>query len=164
MAKVAAPFLVAAFTTVSTFAADTDLSVGKYTITPGGAIDFTPNIPLDVTADPQQIVDLVNQKKIPQAQVLFDVLSWKAFLAANWPTPEKGKPAPSLSDNTSWRAWLRKNAADSVDYAADGSDPIPAIIHSLSQIHLGFKALPRFIRLSTADSAWTQQAVMQESS
>ena len=105
LAKVAAPFLVAALTTVSTFAADTDLSVGKDISVPSTTIDFTPNIPLDVTSNPQQIVDLVNHGKIPQAQVLFDVLSWKAFLAANWPTPEKGKPASSLSDNTSWRAW-----------------------------------------------------------
>ncbi|MGY4607014.1 D-aspartate ligase [Bradyrhizobium sp. USDA 4474] len=90
--------------------------------------------------------------------VFCDRFALRAFLFAQAITSRM-----SREDRAYWRAWLRMNAADSVDCAADGSDPIPAIIHSLSQIHLGFKALPRFIGLSRADSAWTQQAVMQES-
>jgi hypothetical protein len=61
-----------------------------------------------------------------------------------------------------WRAWLKKHAANAVDYAADGSDPVPGIIHSLAQIYLGVKALPRFMGLTALDSAWTRQPVIQE--
>ena len=68
----------------------------------------------------------------------------------------------SHKDRTYWRAWLRKHAADTVDFAADGSDPIPWVIHALSEIYLDVKALPQFMRSTALDSALTPQPVIQE--
>jgi D-aspartate ligase len=68
----------------------------------------------------------------------------------------------SHKDRAYWRAWIRKHAADAVDLAADGSDPIPWVVHTLSEIYLGLKALPRFMRSTAPDSALTPQPVIQE--
>jgi D-aspartate ligase len=58
----------------------------------------------------------------------------------------------SLEDRAHWRAWLKKNATRAVDVAADSGDPMPGFVHALSEIYLGLKALPRFLR-STAPAA-----------
>ncbi|MCP3460011.1 ATP-grasp domain-containing protein [Bradyrhizobium sp. CCGUVB23] len=89
--------------------------------------------------------------------VFCDSFALRAFLFAQALTRRM-----SPKDRAYWRAWLRKHADDAVDYAADGNDSIPGIIHSLSQLHLGVKALPRFMRLSALDAAWTPRAVIQE--
>jgi D-aspartate ligase len=52
----------------------------------------------------------------------------------------------SPQDNAYWRAWANRNAASAVDAAADSTDRIPGIIHTLSEISLGLKAVPRFLR------------------
>jgi D-aspartate ligase len=52
----------------------------------------------------------------------------------------------SPEDSAYWRAWTKKNAAHAVDFAADDSDPMPGIVHALSEIYLGLKAVPRFLR------------------
>ena len=116
---------------------------------------------LDAAGDTTSLREAVRKAQVQESEriVFCDRFSLRAFLFAQTITRRM-----SHKDRAHWRAWLRKNAAHGIDYAADGSDPIPAIIHSLSQIHLGVKALPRFIRLSALDTAWTQQAVMQESS
>ena len=45
-----------------------------------------------------------------------------------------------------WRAWRRRNKDHTVDFVFDMHDPMPTVIHTLSEIYLGCKALPRFIR------------------
>jgi D-aspartate ligase len=52
----------------------------------------------------------------------------------------------SPQDRLYWRSWAKQNAAYAVDAAADASDPMPAIVHALSEIYLGLSALPRFWR------------------
>jgi D-aspartate ligase len=52
----------------------------------------------------------------------------------------------SQKDRAYWRAWLELHATHAVDFAADDSDPIPGIVHALSEIYLGLKAFPRFMR------------------
>jgi len=52
----------------------------------------------------------------------------------------------SREDRAYWRAWTKDNSGHSVDFAADGTDPRPGIIHALSEIHLGLRAFPRFLR------------------
>jgi D-aspartate ligase len=47
-----------------------------------------------------------------------------------------------------WRGWMKQDAADVVDVAKDANDPKPAIIHALSEIYLGLKAIPKFLRLT----------------
>jgi predicted ATP-grasp superfamily ATP-dependent carboligase len=62
-----------------------------------------------------------------------------------------------------WRSWIKKHADHSVDFAADSKDPRPAFIHVLSEIQLGLKAFPRFLRsmprLSPVMSPATTKAV-----
>jgi predicted ATP-grasp superfamily ATP-dependent carboligase len=45
-----------------------------------------------------------------------------------------------------WRAWQRLNKDHTVDFAFDVHDPMPTVIHALSEIYLGCRALPRFMR------------------
>jgi predicted ATP-grasp superfamily ATP-dependent carboligase len=45
-----------------------------------------------------------------------------------------------------WRAWKRRNKGHAVDFVFDIHDPMPTVIHALSEIYLGCKALPRFMR------------------
>ena len=45
-----------------------------------------------------------------------------------------------------WRSWTKTNANNAIDAAADISDPIPGMIHAMSEICLGLKAFPRFLR------------------
>jgi D-aspartate ligase len=49
------------------------------------------------------------------------------------------------SDRTRWSSWVKQHAAHCVDVAIDSSDPLPGIVHALSEIYLGLKALPRFV-------------------
>jgi predicted ATP-grasp superfamily ATP-dependent carboligase len=61
----------------------------------------------------------------------------------------------SGADRAYWRAWIKKNAARAVDVAADPSDPAPGIVHALSEIQLGLKAIPRFLRSPSPMAAVT---------
>jgi D-aspartate ligase len=52
----------------------------------------------------------------------------------------------SPTDRTYWIGWRTRNAGCTIDIAADKKDPIPGIIHVLSEIYEGLKVLPRFLR------------------
>lgn len=58
----------------------------------------------------------------------------------------------SRQDRSYWRDWVKQHKATAVDAAVDKSDPLPSIIHALSEIHLGVMALPTFLR-ATAQNA-----------
>jgi D-aspartate ligase len=45
-----------------------------------------------------------------------------------------------------WRTWLMQHAANAVDFAADRNDPVPWLVHVVSEVFLGVKAFPRFLR------------------
>jgi predicted ATP-grasp superfamily ATP-dependent carboligase len=49
-------------------------------------------------------------------------------------------------DRQYWLGWTKRNVTHAVDVAADHSDPIPGIIHALSETYLGLKAIPRFMQ------------------
>jgi D-aspartate ligase len=49
---------------------------------------------------------------------------------------------------TRWRRWLRSHALHCVDVAAASGDPLPRIVHVLSEILLGLRAFRRFLRLT----------------
>lgn len=51
-----------------------------------------------------------------------------------------------LKDLAYWRSWAKHNRAHMVRFAFDRSDPLPGIIHVLSELYLGFRAAPRFVR------------------
>jgi predicted ATP-grasp superfamily ATP-dependent carboligase len=50
------------------------------------------------------------------------------------------------ADRAYWRAWTRRHAAHCADVAFDYADPLPAVVHAFSEISLGIKSLPRFVR------------------
>jgi D-aspartate ligase len=52
----------------------------------------------------------------------------------------------SPKDYAYWRAWMKQHAPHTVDFAADDSDPMPGVVHALSELYLGIKSFPRFLR------------------
>jgi len=75
--------------------------------------------------------------------VFYDGFTLRAILAARMLTGRI-----SRKELKYWRAWTKQSAARAVDVANDPNDPMPAIIHALSEIYLGLKAFPRFLRLT----------------
>jgi D-aspartate ligase len=61
-----------------------------------------------------------------------------------------------------WRAWMKRHAAHAVDLAADDSDPMPGVIHALSEIYLGLKSFPRFLRLTPRASPLAPHVLTKE--
>jgi predicted ATP-grasp superfamily ATP-dependent carboligase len=47
-----------------------------------------------------------------------------------------------------WRSWLQVNSAHCVDVAAADGDPLPRLIHIISEIFMGVRAVRRFLRLT----------------
>lgn len=54
----------------------------------------------------------------------------------------------SREELTRWRRWLRHHASNCVDVAAASGDPLPRIVHVISEILLGLLAFRRFLRLT----------------
>jgi D-aspartate ligase len=63
-----------------------------------------------------------------------------------------------------WRNWLKRHSGHAVDFAADESDPVPEIIHVLSEIYLGIKSFPRFLRSTPRASVQTLHLLGKEPS
>ena len=82
------------------------------------------NLPYDV--DVAVLSRLDRDKQIPEAQRLFDIFAWQAFIALNWPSLPDGKPdnAKNMGDNKAPRVWMSWRTNDSV-YKPDGSRPDP---------------------------------------
>lgn len=68
----------------------------------------------------------VADDNVPAAQRWFDIFSWQAFLALNWPALPSGEPdnAKNLTDTTTPRVWEYYVDAGQV-YRKDGAPPIP---------------------------------------
>jgi len=66
---------------------------------------LSPTTPYDVNFDLEK--KLLAEKKIDEAQRLFDILGWQMFISLNWPRNEKGEPRSNISDtgNTIWDSW-----------------------------------------------------------
>jgi hypothetical protein len=47
-----------------------------------------------------------------------------------------------------WRNWIKRHASHAADFALDPHDRTPGVIHALSEICLGLKAFPKFLRLT----------------
>ena len=73
--------------------------------------------------------------------VFFDRFTLRALLLAQAVTLRT-----SRKELAYWRSWTKRNAAVAVDFAADRADWKPGIAHALSEIYLGVKAFPRFLR------------------
>jgi D-aspartate ligase len=56
-----------------------------------------------------------------------------------------------------WRGWMKQHADHAVDFAADRSDLVPGIVHAFSEVYLGLKSLPRFMRARPRTTSSTQR-------
>ena len=73
--------------------------------------------------------------------VFYDRFTLRAILAAKTLTGRI-----TLKERASWRAWKKQHTNQSVDFAADNEDRMPGIIHAFSEIYLGVRSFPRFLR------------------
>ena len=81
------------------------------------------------------------QQDVADSAVFYDSFTFHAILLAQVVTSRM-----SRRDCNYWREWMKKNARYAVDAAADRSDPMPGIVHAFSEIYLGVRAIPRFLR------------------
>jgi len=70
----------------------------------------------------------------------------------------------SPGDRVYWRNWIRRHADHTVDFVADEGDRIPEFIHVLSEIYLGLKSFPRFLRATPRASTQTSHLLTKEPS
>lgn len=59
----------------------------------------------------------------------------------------------STQELAQWRRWIRGHAGHTVDAAIDPADRVPAVVHALSELWLGLRAVPKFLRLTPRVSA-----------
>lgn len=85
---------------------------------------LSPQLPYDVDVAALRRLDRFEQ--IPEAQRLFDIFAWRAFVALSWPARADGSPdtSKSLADATSPRVWMGWRGNDTV-FLPDGSKPEP---------------------------------------
>jgi predicted ATP-grasp superfamily ATP-dependent carboligase len=73
--------------------------------------------------------------------VFCDRFTLRAILLARTITGRIGR-----EEREYWRAWMKRNAGHTVDFAAGENDPMPGLIHALSDVFLGVKGMRRFLR------------------
>ena len=91
--------------------------------------------------------------------VFYDRFTLRAILLAQTITARI-----SHEDRAYWRDWMKQHAAHAVDFVMDDSDPIPGFIHAISEIYLGLKSFPRFMRSTPRASSLTPDAVTKRPS
>lgn len=100
---------------------------------------LTPIIPRDV--DTKLKSELEKESKFDDVQRLFDLLSWKTFVALNWPMGTDGKPQGKLDDEGQpmWSGWKESFEV----YKPNGTKPLPwGDDRDLNERVLGFMNLP----------------------
>jgi predicted ATP-grasp superfamily ATP-dependent carboligase len=76
-----------------------------------------------------------------QTMVLYDRFTLHAMLVAMYVTSRI-----SREDFAYWRTWAKQNASHAIDVVAAKDDPMPGVIHALSETFRGVKAIRRFSR------------------
>ncbi len=106
---------------------------------------------LDACDDRQALAAAVESARSEDKQkrlVLFDKFTMRAILFANRFFGLFGS-----HDAGYWRAWVRRNGKDAIDIASAEGDPLPRVIHALSEINRGIKAFPRLLNLGSANTS-----------
>jgi D-aspartate ligase len=75
--------------------------------------------------------------------VFYDAFTLRMILAARRVT---GRITPE--ELAYWKQWRARHAAHRVDVAASKSDPLLGVVHACSEVYLGLRAMPRFLRLA----------------
>ena len=88
----------------------------------GFAPKLTPPLPGDAFVPAKEALEA--KKQFPLVQRLFDLWSWQAFLAVNWPTGPNGQPASSIKGygKSFWPAWQRWHESNQI-FLAGGAPP-----------------------------------------
>ncbi|HWR49857.1 MAG TPA: hypothetical protein VN428_02045 [Bryobacteraceae bacterium] len=86
--------------------------------------ELSPNLPFDV--DVVALRKLDRDTQIPEAQRLFDVFAWQAFIALNWPAGPDGTAdrSKTLRDSVTPRVWMAWRQNETV-FRPDGARPEP---------------------------------------
>jgi D-aspartate ligase len=92
-------------------------------------------------------------------KVFYDRFTLRAILLAQAMSGRASK-----KNRVYWRAWMKQHAIHAVDFAAADDDPVPAVIHALSEIYLGLKSFPRFMRTTPRVSSLTPGVLEREPS
>ncbi|HEY8990342.1 MAG TPA: hypothetical protein VIM46_00045 [Luteolibacter sp.] len=99
-------------------------------------VPFSPDLPYDVNIDQLRALSETPDKprppfttqddNVPAAQRLFDIFSWQAFLALNWPANADGTPDKSktLADSAAPRVWEGFTEISQV-FRENGAPPAP---------------------------------------
>lgn len=98
---------------------------------------------LDASGDTASLREAVAQAQAGDADpktVFCDGFTLRAILFARTITGRI-----SRDERDYWRAWAKRNAAHTVDFAAAEDDPMPAVIHALSDMYLGVRAIRKFL-------------------
>jgi D-aspartate ligase len=115
-------------------------------------LDIYRGMPLPVFACLEAIDDVAGLRKaIAMAQtadenadaVFSDRFTMASILIAKALT---GRISPS--ELLAWRHWRKANADRAVDFAFNRQDRLPGLVHAASEIYLGLRAFPRFLRLT----------------
>lgn len=116
---------------------------------------------LEAAGETESLRELVTEAQLePDEQTVFyDRFTMRAILFAQTMTARI-----SHEDRAYWRAWTRQHARHAVDFVADDNDPLPGAVHALSEIYLGLKSLPRFLRSTPDASPRTSDLVTKEPS
>jgi D-aspartate ligase len=92
------------------------------------------------------------QAEADQPMVFSDRFTLRALLLAQTLTARV-----SSEDRARWHAWINEHVDHAVDFAVDNSDPVPGLIHAMSEIYLGLKSFPRFMRTTKRVSTLTSR-------
>ncbi len=107
---------------------------------------------LDAAGKVEDLKELVARSQEQDADrpaVFYDRFTLWAILTAKTLTGRA-----SAQERAYWREWTRRHAAHSVDFVIDPKDPLPGVVHILSEIFLGIKAFRKFLR--STDRSRTQ--------
>ena len=98
---------------------------------------------LDAVSEFEALREAVSNAQLERDEqtVFFDRFTMRAILFAQSATARI-----SREDNSYWQDWIKRHTAHAIDFSADAADPKPGLIHVLSEIYLGCKSFPRFLR------------------
>jgi D-aspartate ligase len=98
---------------------------------------------LEASGDEMALRDAVENARMEDntQKVLYDRFTLRAILLLLAATSRI-----SQEDLAYWRTWIQRNAANAIDVAAQKGDPMPSLIHSLSEAFLGIRSITRLLR------------------
>ena len=99
---------------------------------------------LDASGDMSSLREIIETVQIDEETtrtVFSDAFTLRAILLAKTMTSQI-----TTADRQYWRRWTARKSVSAVDVAADRSDPVPGIVHAVSELCLGLAAIPRFAR------------------